>query len=328
MPNQSNHKEFLTSPHHATLGLLTLGVGLLTATALGLIIGGVAYALGMIYLPDSALFTGWLERRRAEAAEAEEQRVLAEFGRRRSMLLGSLLGERPARYASMAQVCRDIEEAGSEQQLAGSPTGAGDARMRKLDELMWTFLRLLAFEQSLEKYVAIEQQENLPQQLQYAETDLANLKLTFEQKKAAQAADVDSMQRLVDSRQELLDVLTKRCQRAEQAQSNLALVKSELQRLEQQIKLVRADAVASKNADALSARINATVDHLEQTNRWLSEMDEFKDLNTGLPDTSKRVGFEAEAPPPVPEPAVNEPSPFRNTTKVRTPPPFQETRRR
>ena len=324
MPEQSNHKVFLSSPQHAALGLLTLGAGLIAATPLGLIVGTVAYALGWIYLPDTKLFTNWLERRRRAAVEAEEERLLTEFNSRRNELLGSLQRERRERYATLVEVCRDIEEGAGRQSDAGT---TGDSRMRKLDELMWTFLRLLAFEQSLRKYVAIEVQENLPQERKYAESDLAGLKQELAEKKAAQAADADAVQRLVDSRQELLDVLTKRCQRADQAQANLALVESELERLEQQIKLVRADAVARKNADALSARIDATVDHLEQTNRWLAEMDEFKDLTTDLPETSQRVGFDAvqpqlslPAPPPV--------QPRGTSARLRPPSPLQGTQRR
>jgi hypothetical protein len=94
--------------------------------------------------------------------------------------------------------------------------------------------------------------------------------------------------------------LRKRQQRIQQAEENLALVVSEQDRLDQQIKLIRADAVATKNAETLTARIDATVEHLDQTNKWLSELDEFKDLVGDMPATEKRVGYEAAMPlPPV-----------------------------
>src|SRR5205814_9982306 len=101
------------------------------------------------------------------------------------------------------------------------------------------------------------------------------------------------------SRLERLEVLRKRQQRIDQAQENLALVVSEQDRLDQQIKLIRADAVATKNADALTARIDATVEHLDQTNKWLSELDEFKDLVPDMPTTEMRVGFDTTMPPPI-----------------------------
>src|SRR5205823_3532129 len=96
---------------------------------------------------------------------------------------------------------------------------------------------------------------------------------------------------------ERLDVLRKRSDRCEQAEANLALVLSEQDRLNQQIKLIRADAVATKNAETLSARIDATVEHLDQTNKWLSELDEFKDVVGDMPSTEMRVGYDAPATP-------------------------------
>jgi len=100
-------------------------------------------------------------------------------------------------------------------------------------------------------------------------------------------------------------VLRKRQQRSQEADSNLQLVVSEQERLEQQIKLIRADAIATKNTSTLTARIDATVEHLDQTNKWLSEMDEFKDLVGDMPATDQRVGYEAPkigaVPPPLSE---------------------------
>ena len=98
-------------------------------------------------------------------------------------------------------------------------------------------------------------------------------------------------------------MLRKRQQRLDQAQENLALVVSEQERLDQQIKLIRADAVATKNAEGLTARIDATVEHLDQTNKWLSELDEFKDLVPDMPSTEMRVGYAASTPPVLPEAA-------------------------
>ena len=47
------------------------------------------------------------------------------------------------------------------------------------------------------------------------------------------------------------------------------------------------------------SRIDATVEHLDQTNKWLSQLDEFKDLVGDMPATELRVGYQAApwAPP-------------------------------
>ena len=286
------HSEFFKSPHHAALGLLTLGLGFLTAQLLPLIVGVTLYTLGWIYLPDMPFFRRWVDKRREAANRAEEMEKVAGFVQRRESLVESLTPERRARYRRLSGVCRDIEAAGAEDLLASSDP-ATDPRLRKLDELMWTFLRLLGIEESLGRFLETERSENVPDLLKEAQAQADRLTAEVEALKAkGDSSNLEARQRYLGSRLERLEVLRKRQQRSEQAESNLALVVSEQERLEQQIKLLRADAVATKNAEGLTARIDATVQHLDQTNKWLSELDEFKDLVPDLPNTELRVGYE------------------------------------
>jgi hypothetical protein len=297
-PNYS--REFLKSPHHAVLGLLTLGAGFMSGLLLPLIGGATLYALGWIYLPDLPLFRHWVDRRRETAQRSAEMQKVTEFVQRRDALLASLAPTRRDRYSRLAEVCRDIESAGADGPLT-TASPAGDPRLRKLDELMWTFLRLLGIEESLERFLETERRDELPSLVKDAEAEAARLNSEVEALKAKGPSPVfETRQRYLSSRLERLEVLRKRQQRVEQAQANLSLVLAEQERLDQQIKLIRADAVASKNAEALTARIDATVEHLDQTNKWLSEMDEFKDLVADMPSTDLRVGYAAVKPvPPV-----------------------------
>lgn len=288
------HAEFWRSPHHAVLGLLTLGLGFLSAQILPLIVGVTAYALGWIYIPDMSFFRRWVDRRYDSIKRAAEQQKVDDFVKRRESLINSLSPERRSRYLRLSQVCRDIESASTDGPLA-SPDSTTDPRLRKLDELMWTFLRLLGIEESLEQFLETERREDVPTMCKDAEAEANRLNAEVENlKKQGNTAALDTRQRLLASRLERLEVLRKRQQRCEQAEANLQLVQSEQDRLEQQIKLIRADAVATKNAETLSARIDATVEHLDQTNKWLSELDEFKDLVGDMPNTELRVGY---APP-------------------------------
>jgi hypothetical protein len=307
------HAQFLKSPQHAVFALLTIGLGFLSAEMLPLIAGATAYALGWIYLPDLPFFRHWVDNRQNAAKCAQEQQKVAEFARRRDALITSLGPERRERYLRLAQVCRDIETASADNLLA-SADAATDPRLRKLDELMWTFLRLLGIESSLQQFLETEQRENVPSLLKDGEVEVTRLNAELDALKSkGNTAVPDSKQRYLSSRMERLEVLRKRQERCEQAQNNLQLVLSEQDRLEQQIKLIRADAVATKNAETLTARIDATVEHLDQTNKWLSEMDEFKDLVGDMPSTELRVGYAASpsavAVPPAPAaPPVIEPT--------------------
>jgi len=302
-PSPNYRREFLGSPQHATLGLFTLGLGFLSASPLGLIVGGTLYTLGWLHLPDMAFFRRWVDRRYETARRAAEAQKVADFVRRRDALLDSLSSSRRERYSRLAMVCRDIETASADNPLA-SADPASDPRLRKLDELMWTYLRLLGIEESLEKFLETERREDLPAILKDAEAESARLTSEVDALKAkGDKGALETKQRYLGSRLERLEVLRKRRQRFEQTQENLALVLSEQDRLDQQIKLIRADAVATKNAEALTARIDATVEHLDQTNKWLSELDEFKDLVPDMPSTELRVGYSATAPPPLLDPA-------------------------
>lgn len=301
-------REFVKSPHHLWLGLLTVGTGFLVASPLALIAGATAYALGWIYLPDMGVFKGWVDRRAQNERDVAAQAQVDEFLRKRESLLGALAGSRRARYMELAAVCRDIETATAESPLAsGEP--ATDPRLRKLDELMWTYLRLLGIEESLERFLETERREDLPLVVQEAEGEANLLSQEIEALKAkGPGPSLEAKQRLLSSRLERLGVLRKRVERINTATENLALVRSEQERLVEQIKLVRADAVAAKNAETLTARIDATVEHLDQTNKWISEMDDFKDLVGDMPATDVRLGY---GPVPVPAGTTTIPVPPR-----------------
>lgn len=295
-------REFFKSPHHAVLGLATLGVGFIVGATypLALVLGATAYVLGWIYLPDMPLFRHWVDRRHQAVQDAAAQADIAKFVQQRDDMLASLSSSGRAHYQTLADVCRDIEAAGAETSLSpGDPDD--DPRLRKLDELMWTFLRLLSIEDSLNQFLETERRDDVPGIVKEAEAEMARLTAEFEQLKAkgTSIATLDPKERLIDSKLERLDVLHKRQDRIAQAQANLALVVSEQERLEQQVKLIRADAIASKNADTLSARIDATVEHLDQTNKWISEMSEFKDITGEMPDSPKRIGYAASVPPKI-----------------------------
>src|SRR5215813_4140251 len=114
------HREFLKSPYHAALGLLTLGAGFMSGMILPLIAGVTIYALGWIYLPDLPFFRRWVDRRNASVKQAAEAQKVAEFVRRRESLLLCLSPNRRERYNRLASVCHDIETASADNLLASA----------------------------------------------------------------------------------------------------------------------------------------------------------------------------------------------------------------
>jgi hypothetical protein len=290
-------REFSRSWFHASLGLLTLGLGFASGEPLGLIAGVTLYALGWLYLPDLGFFRGQVDRKAEESLRAAAAAQSMQFMRYRDAQLAGLTVDRRMRYGELVQVCKDVERASvQESQQGGASAAATDGtqatRLHKLDELMWTYLRLLTIEQSLELFLETELKDDVPAAAVLAKEDIVRLVAEIDAlNRSAQKAGLESRQRLLTSKQDKLDVLQKRLERAEQARQNLSLVVSEQERLDQQIRLLRADAIASKNAGGLSQRIDASIEQLDQTNRWLSQMDEFKDVVGGIPQTDVRIGY-------------------------------------
>src|ERR1043165_7282897 len=111
---QNYHREFLSSPQHATLGILTLGVGFMSGMILPLIAGATVYALGWIYLPDLPFFRRWVDHRFDNSRRAAEMQKVADFVQRRESLVSGLSPNRRERYRRLSQVCQDIEKASAD----------------------------------------------------------------------------------------------------------------------------------------------------------------------------------------------------------------------
>jgi chromosome segregation ATPase len=287
-------RAFLKSPHHAALAAATLGLGLASGEPLGLILGATAYVLGWVYLPDLGFFRRWAEGKAQAQLAAEADSELAQFNARRDVLLTGLTASRRQRYHALAEVCREIE---------GQVGGPDDPRVRKIEELMWTFLRLLSHEEALDRFLEVEAKENVPGLLEAAHAEVADLEKEVLALRNALSPAVSTKERLLNSRRELAATLEKRAARLEDARANLELVRAEQERLDQQIKLLRADAIATRDSAGLSARIDATTEQLAATNAWLREMDRFRDqLGGDVPTLPARVGFgpATGAPPPLP----------------------------
>jgi hypothetical protein len=289
----TSRKAFLQSPHHAALALATLGLGFASGEPLFLIIGFAAYVLGWVYLPDLPLFQNWHENRAGAAEKAAAGEELEQFQARRNKLLTSLTPSRRSRYEELVRVCRDIEQAAAD--------GDDDPRLRRLEELMWTFLRLLTIEESLGEFLEAEARENVPELIAEATAQVARL----ESESAAARSAGGICRRQMSGCWSPVVNDSKRSASAASGSKKRAGISSSSSRSrsdsEQQIKLIRADSIATKNASALTARIDATVEHLEQTNHWLAQMDQFKDLVSDVPQTQVRVGFgQSLTPPPLP----------------------------
>ena len=294
-------RAFWTSRHHLWLGILTLGLGFASGEPLGLLIGATAYAIGLVFLPDAAFFRRAIDARQNETRDSAAAAQLAAFQQEQEKLLANLSTGRRTRYNQLVTVCSDIETASAGAQGTGSAGFDTSTRRQKLEELTWTYLRMLSIEQTLEVYLETERKEQVPASVRALEADTKTLAAEIEnlQRTHPNTATLSGKERLLTSRLERLDALQQRLRRIEQAQANHDLIRSEQERLVEQVKLIRADAIAAQNADTLTSRIDLSIEHLASTNKWLSELAEFKDLTAQMPALPA-----AAASPPAPAPRV------------------------
>ena len=298
MSSPPNYRRaFWTSRHHLWLGIITLGLGFATGEPLGLLAGATAYALGLVFLPDTGFFRRAIDARQNETRDSAVAAQLAAFQQEHEKLLTGLSSLRRTRYNQLVAVCADIETASTDMQGTSAAGLDTSTRRQKLDELTWTYLRRLSIEQSLEVYLETERKEQVPAAVRTLDADTKALATEIEglQKTHPNTATLAGKQRLLTSRLERLDALQQRLRRIEQAQSNHDLIRSEQERLVEQVKLIRADAIAARNADTLTSRIDLSIEHLASTNKWLSELAEFKDLTVQMP-TLPASGATTDAP--------------------------------
>ena len=193
------------------------------------------------------------------------------------------------RYRTLVDECRQIlglaEPQGGSEVLQGLRTG-------NLNELLWLFMRLLTSRELIQSTRARVNRDQLGE-------DIASLR------ERAKAAEADSP--LARSLQATLAIQEKRLENLDNASHNLAVVDAELERIEQQVRLIREESAVSGGPEMLSARLDTVSSTLTETSRWMDQhADLFSSLGTDeeisatLPTLPRAPA--AEGPPPVPPP--------------------------
>ena len=292
-------REFFFSKYNGILAGSTIGIGFLSAHIFLFVVGVVAYGLGLMFIHDSPWFQNKVNAKYDEAEKIVKLQQMEDFKFRRVKFLSNLSSSRKAKYMELVNVGKAIEQATAE--ACNDPENCMGSRLCKIDELIWTYLKLLSIEQSLEVFLESERDDDLPSEMKNIESNLraiADAITNLKKDPVTNANAIISRERLFNSYVANKEVLGKRLERVEQAKNNIEVVKAEQERLQQQVKLIRADAVATRNTDALTSRIDASVEHLDQTNKWLEEMNDFKDVVGDMPvSAGSRIGFGEESMP-------------------------------
>jgi len=161
------------------------------------------------------------------------------------------------RYRALERRCQTILEQqkwqGRNVHLAAQGEGLG--------RLLWIYLRLLLTRQSLEQ-VLEESRE--------AQVGGETLEARIEQVKHRLAGE-ELSDNLVKSLNGQLEILQQRLEKQQQARDKLGFLTSELQRIQDQVELIREQAVVTADPETVSNRIDQIAASLGGTTQWIAE---------------------------------------------------------
>ncbi len=269
---------------HMPVNHMTLVVvGLLGVVNPGFWLLGVAGELAYLgFLSSSASFQKLVQGERLlERQVGWDEKV--------RQVAAALSPDSQARYRRLLAQCGLI--LGMSEKAAVESLGSlNNLRAGGLNQLLWLFLRLLS---SRELIIA-----NLAQvDRAGVEADVAKLK----DRLATTPADTP----LARSLQATLDIQSKRLDNLNRARSSQDVLDAELERIEQQVRLVREETAVAGGPEVLSDRLDAVTSTMAETSRWMDQHAElFGSLATDDADVASLPRLPdapvQPAPPPPP----------------------------
>lgn len=215
---------------------------------------GVAGELAYLYLSaNSPRFRNVVRARRLESGRATTEQQVETW-------LAELSPEGRRRFEALTANCREVQKV-YETLRPGGLSVIDEQRWRGLDQLLWLFLRLSVSLELLER--------------QMGSVDPRGLQIEVEALRAEVAALAAGSEALRRSKQSLLELKERRLENFGRAGEARQILASELQRVEQQVELLREEAAMSRNAESLSARIDSVAGTLSENDSWMRQHEEF-----------------------------------------------------
>lgn len=211
-------------------------------------LGVAAEIVYLVLVSTNPRFQKLVEGQRLLAAKATyEERVQVALER-----LQPASRERYYRLLDQGRKILGLAEVLAEDDL----TSMRSLRGGGLNQLLWIFLRLLT------------SREILADSLGRVDTAALEAEIASLEKRIA-GADAESQ--LARSLAGTLDIQKRRLENHERARQSLAVVDAELERIEQQVVLLREETAVAGKAEMLSSRLDAVTNTMAETNRWMEQ---------------------------------------------------------
>jgi hypothetical protein len=172
-------------------------------------------------------------------------------------LVQPLSKEDQQRYRNLESRCRALMEQQLHLQI---PTSGLQAQGEVLGKMLWVYLRLLATRQAITRIIR-------------GSTGSADESQELEVRIAALQAQISGplTEDLKKSLSGQVDILQQRLEKRHEAKQKLEFLDAELMRIQEQVELVREQAVLTEDPEALSQRIDQVTSTLGSTNQWLRD---------------------------------------------------------
>jgi hypothetical protein len=170
-------------------------------------------------------------------------------------LLGQLEPQEQKQYKSLEDRCRNILD-----QLSTSETAvAVSAQSEGLSRLLWIFLRLLLTRQAIMRALREAQakgSDSLEERIAGLEEKLKNTSMSEDLRKSLMSQ---------------MEILRQRQDKHREAGEKMAFLDAELMRIQEQVELLREQAVLSTGPEVISQRIDQISENLGDTTQWIQE---------------------------------------------------------
>ncbi len=213
------------------------------------------FAGELIYLYAAATSPRFRNLIRAKRLESE--RLTAD--QQVEKWLSELAGEGRRRYQALADNCRQVQRV-YETLRPGGLSVLDEQRWKGLDQLLFLFLRLQVSLELLQRQIGSVSPAELQREVEALRAELAGM-----------ATASEALKR---SKQSLLELKEKRLENLGRAAEARQVLASELQRIEQQVELLREEAAMSRNAESLSAKIDSVAGILSENDSWMRQHEE------------------------------------------------------
>lgn len=248
-------------------------IGLLSTLFPALLLVGLGLELLYLFtLVNSAKFRRYVDARLDGHTRKEWEDKI-------DRLVGALDGASQMRYRALEQHCQRMVK----DPALGETEGTRRSLSEALGQLVWVYLQLLVTRQASVRLVE-ESQGGIRRHVD----TLADRRADLVKRLEREGLDSD----LRRSLQGQLDLLDQRLASQREARQKIEFIDAELARVEEQVNLVREQAVLAADPDAASRRIDAIQSTLGGTTQWIRDQ---KRLSGELADALEGT------PPPVVE---------------------------